>query len=65
MTTYYIVEAFGKTGALAGQRTVIGLEMARQLYSYLVGTGDYGNVILWSTEVSAGIIDKYERINVQ
>lgn len=61
---YYLVEAYGKTGVLAGQRTTIGLEPAKALYSMLKENPEFGEVNIYSTEVTGGLIDKRERIYV-
>lgn len=61
---YYLVEAFGKTGMLAGQRTCIGLEAATLLYTMLKQDPNLGEVNIYSTEVTGGLIDKGERIYV-
>ena len=61
---YYLVEAYGKSGLLAGQRTTIGLETAKALYSALKKNPEFGEVSIYSTEVVSGLIDKGEKVYV-
>ena len=61
---YYLVEAYGKTGLLAGARTTIGLEAAKMLRDALRANPDFGEVSIFSTEVCGGLIDKKEKLYV-
>jgi hypothetical protein len=60
---FYFIEARNKAGFLAGQRTAIGLEAAKRLHDHLKKTTDF-EVVIYSTIVVGGLIDKNERIDV-
>ena len=61
---YYIVEAISKQGLLAGQRTTIGLEVAKVLRDHLQASGAYSEVNIYSTNCECGLIDKKEKLYV-